>query len=203
MTSIALKFNARGLALGLVILGLLAFLAHALFNPQTGLSALSGPTSVSLVPPSTATVGELISVKLVVDNVLNLAGFQARVLVDPTQLRLTGAAILPDLSRTGRDIMSLGPVWPTIEGEIVDNPGWVALGAATCPVANCSVAGDARTASRLSSEGVSGHVELGLLQFMAASPGQYWIEVSNVKLVDPNGTALDTTLSGVWLTVTK
>ena len=200
MSSIALKFNARVLALSLVILGALAFLAYALFNPQTGLSATSGPTAVSLIPPESAVVGELISVKLVVNNVRNLACYQATVSIDPTQLRLTGAAILPDLSRTGRDILSLGPVWPTVDDDIVSDPSWVALGAATCPVADCSVAGDARTA-RLSSEGVSGRVELGLLQFMAGKPGEYWIEVSNVKLVDPYGTALDTTLNGVWLSV--
>ena len=200
MSSIALKSNTRVLALSLVILGALAFLAYALFNPQTGLSATSGPTAVSLIPPRSAVVGELISVKLVVNNVHNLAGYQATVSIDPTQLRLTGAAILPDLSRTGRDILSLGPVWPTVDDDIVSDPSWVALGAATCPVADCSVAGDARTA-RLSSEGVSGRVELGLLQFMAGKPGQYWIEVSNVKLVDPYGAALDTTLNGVWLSV--
>src|SRR6185503_8201466 len=97
---------------GLIILGALAVLAYALFNPQTGLSAFSGPTAVSLFAPRAAGVGELISVKLVVNNVRNLAGFQATVSVDPTQLRLTGAAVLPDLSRTGRDILDLGPVWP-------------------------------------------------------------------------------------------
>lgn len=202
MLSSAPKFNVRASALGLVILGALAFLAYALVNPQTGLSAASGPTTVSLVAPRSATVGDLIEVKLVVNGVRNLAGFQATVVVDPTQLRITGAAILPDLSRTGRDILSLGPVWPTIDGDIDPNASWVALGAATCPVADCSVAGDARVA-RLSPNGVSGRVELGLLHFMAAEPGQYRVEVSNVKLVDPQGTPLDTTLNGVLLTVTK
>ena len=202
MLSTALKFNARTPALALVILGALAFLAYALFNPQTGLSAASGPTAVSLVAPRSARVGELIEVKLVANNVKNLAGFQATVVVDPTQLRITGAAILPDLSRTGRDILSLGPVWPTINDDLDPNASWVALGAATCPVADCSVAGNARTA-RLSPNGVSGQVELGLLHFLATEPGQYWVEVSNVKLVDPQGTSLDTTLNGVLLTVTK
>jgi hypothetical protein len=207
MSSIALKLNARLLALGLIILGALAILAFALFNPQTGLAVLSanafsGPTALSLVAPRSATVGELIEVKLVANNVKNLAGFQARVSVDPTQLRITGAAILPDLSRGGRDILSLGPVWPVIEDDIDPNASWVAFGAATCPVADCSVAGDARDA-RLSLEGVSGRVELGLLHFLATEPGQYWVEVSNVKLVDPQGEPLDTTLNGVLLTVTK
>lgn len=202
MYSTALKFNARTLALGLIILGALAFLAYALFNPQTGLSAFSGPTAVSLVAPRTAMVGELIEVKLVANNVKNLAGFQASVSVDPTQLRITGAAILPDLSRGGRDILSLGPVWPVIDDDIDPNASWVALGAATCPVADCSIAGDARTA-RLSPDGVSGQVELGLLHFLATEPGQYWVEVSNVKLVDPEGAPLDTTLNGVLLTVNK
>lgn len=198
----ALKFNSRILALSLVVLGALAFLAYVLFNPQTGLSAASGPTAVSLVAPKTAVVGELISVKLVVNNARNLAGYQATVSVDPTQLRITGAAILPDLARTGRDILSLGPVWPTIDDDIDPNASWVALGAATCPVADCSVAGDVRTA-RLSPNGVSGRVELGLLHFIAATPGQYRVDISNVKLVDPQGTSLDTTLNGILLTVTK
>ena len=201
MSSIALKINARAWALGLIILGALAVLAYALFNPQTGLSAFSGPTAVSLVAPRSAGVGELISVKLVVNNVRNLAGFQATVSVDPTQLRLTGAAVLPDLSRTGRDILDLGPVWPEEADDNADiAPSWVALGAATCPVSDCSVAGDARKA-RLLPDGVSGRVELGLIQFMAAAPGQYLVQVSNVKLVDPQGAALDTTLNGILLTV--
>lgn len=202
MLSTALKFNARLFALGLVILGALAFLAFALFNPQTGLSAFSGPTALSLVAPRTATVGELIEVKLVANNVRNLAGFQATVGVDPTQLRITGAAILPDLSRSGRDILKMGPVWPVVDDDIVRDASWVALGAATCPVADCSVAGDARQAN-LKLEGVSGRVELGLLHFLATHPGQYWVEISNVKLVDPQGAPLDTTLNGVWLTVTE
>lgn len=202
MLAFAPKFNARIVTLGLVILGALVFLAYALFNPQTGLNATSGPTAVSLVAPKSATVGELVVVKLVVNNVHNLAGYQATVSVDPTQLRITGAAILPDLSRSGRDILSLGPVWPTIDDDIDPHASWVALGAATCPVADCSVAGDARTA-RLSPNGVSGRVELGLLHFLASKPGQYQVNISNVKLVDPQGASLDTTLNGVLLTVTE
>ncbi len=195
-----LKFNVRAPALGLALLGALASLAYALFNPQTGLSATSGPTAISLVAPRSATVGELISLKLVVNNVRNLAGFQATVSVDPAQLRLTGAAALPDLSRTGRDLLALGPVWPDDEEDSDAAPGWVALGAATCPVADCSVAGDARTA-RLLTDGVSGRVELALIHVLASQPGQYRVELSNVKLVDPLGTPLDTTLTSLSLTV--
>src|SRR5262245_10597271 len=110
MPSLALKLNGRAIALSLVILGALAFLAYALFNPQTGLSAFSGPTAVSLVAPRSATINELIEVKLVANNVRNLAGFQATVSVNPKELRITGAAVLHDLSRTGRDVLTLGPV---------------------------------------------------------------------------------------------
>jgi hypothetical protein len=178
----------------------LAFLAYALFNPQTGLSAASGPTAVSLVAPRTARVGELIEIKLVAANVTNLAGFQATISVDPAQLRLTGAAVLKDLERGGRDILTLGPVWPEEYLEADAPASWVALGAVTCPVSDCSVAGDARTA-RLLPSGVSGRVELALIHVRASQPGQYVIQLANVKLVDPQGTPLDTTINSLLLTV--
>ena len=177
----------RPLLLLLVIGSVLALLAlGAAFrqpNPATA-NAVDGETMVVLVAPASSAPNELLTVKLIVHNARNLAGFQATVRFDPNQLHPTGAALEDELARSGREVLRLDPVM---------REDSVALGAATCPVAQCSelpVEEIARPA-----QGVYGRVELATFQFIASTPGRYVLQLDEVQLVDPEGKPLATTIT--------
>jgi hypothetical protein len=169
----------------LLLLGAVAFKEGATVN------AAQQGTVVTLEVPDQTFAGEVISIKLAVNNAQNLAGFQSTLNYDSTNLQLTGATIEQDLTRSGRGLLRLGPV--RRESALV-------LGAATCPVANCSDH-EYDTAKRYP-QGVDGYVELAKIDFYTEAPGQYQLKLANVKLVDPQGNELGATSVSVPLTVT-
>jgi hypothetical protein len=155
----------------------LVFAAVARFDGRA--TAAQAGTTVSLEVPQGAAPGDLIEVRLVLDNARNLGGFQAAVHYDPAQLRLTGARLPEQLGTSGRDLLALGPVFRSDS---------VVIGAASCPVGNCSEVLQGRVQQEV--EGVSGHVELATLTFYVEQPGQYTLHLQGVKLVDPQGATL-------------
>lgn len=174
-----------GLGIGVTLL--LIGIAALSQRQQAAAQAAAAPTSLSLSVPEGVKAGDPITVRLVVDNARNLAGFQATIAYDPAQLRLIDVVFHDELSRSGRDLLPLGPV---------RRDGAVVLGAATCPVDRCEAAlGEAVTRQ---DQGVYGRVELASLSFLAASPGNYALGLDGTQLVDPNGNLLDAvTLSGM------
>jgi hypothetical protein len=142
-------------------------------------TAAQAGTTVSLEVPQGAAPGDLIEVRLVADNARNLGGFQAAVHYDPAQLRLTGARLPEQLGSSGRDLLALGPVFRSDS---------VVIGAASCPVGNCSEVLQGRVQQE--AEGVNGRVELATLTFYVEQPGQYTLHLQGVKLVDPHGATL-------------
>jgi hypothetical protein len=156
---------------------LFALAAVALLNGNA--TAAAEGTTVSLEVPQGAAPGDLIEVKLVADNAENLGGFQAAVHYDPAQLRLTGARLPEQLGNSGRDLLALGPVFRSDS---------VVIGAASCPVQNCSEVQQGR--AQQEAEGVNGRVELATLTFYVEQPGQYALHLQGVKLVDPQGATL-------------
>jgi hypothetical protein len=170
---------------GLTVLGAVLF----------GYSAVnaSQETTIELVPPSNATAGDLITVRVVARNVRDLGGFQSTVRFDPAQLRLTGATLADDLTHSGRDLMQLGPV-------LRDDAA--VLGAVTCPVGNCADAQPQRSFLRMLA-GVGGDVDLGDVSFVAATPGSYNLVLDNAQLVDPQGNRLTVRAVGATLTVSN
>ena len=173
---------------GVIILLVLA--SSVILNRDAQVSAAQQGTVVTLIPPDQAYPGELITVKLVVNNAQNLAGYQGTVRYGVNDLRLTGVIPAEGLSRSGRDIIPLEAVW----GE-----GTVVVGAATCPVADCN---DSQydTAPRYL-QGADGYVELSSLEFIAQAPGQYQMTLENVQLVDPQGNQLGAVSTNVVLEV--
>ena len=161
----------------LLALALLALAGGAFINGRA--TAAQAGTTVSLEVPQGAAPGDLIEVRLVADNARNLGGFQAAVHYDPAQLRLTGAQLPEQLGTSGRDLLALGPVFRSDS---------VVIGAASCPVQNCSEALQGR--AQQEAEGVNGRVELATFTFYVEQPGQYTLQLQGVKLVDPQGATL-------------
>jgi hypothetical protein len=177
----------RPMALTLAMVGTLLI---GMILVQTGIVGASGETVVTLVPVGDARSGELITVKVLVRNAKNLAGYQGSVSYDAAALRLTGASVDGDLSRGGRGVMPLGPVM---------GDGTVALGAATCPISDCA---DSQPAlARRSEHGINGTVNLGTLELLSSAPGSYQIDLAGVKLVDPQGNALEARVEPLTLEV--
>ena len=167
----------------LVILGLLV-----LNNPVNAATAQG--TSVVLELPRNAHVGELISVKVVANNVHNLAGFQVQANYDPSKIRATGVLVADDLKLSGRDLVKLGPV-------LSDKA--VIFGAATCPVRKCNDA-KPKQAQRIN-QGVNGRIELGTIELYTETAGQYVLSLEDVQLVDPQGNLLAATTTNAILSV--
>lgn len=172
-------------------LALIALVCAGIFALiQTGVVGASQEPVLVLEPVGEVHAGELITVKLVAHNVQNLAGFQATVQYGVDGLRLTGAGVPDGLSRSGRGLLPLGPVM--LDSSVV-------LGAATCPIGDCSTA-DLRSARRIDS-GVSGTVDLGTLEFYSATPGSYTLALDAVQLVDPQGAPVLVRTEGLTLDV--
>ncbi|HEX6287618.1 MAG TPA: hypothetical protein VFZ66_00430 [Herpetosiphonaceae bacterium] len=174
----------------LVVIAAVILVGMTLFN-QRAAASTSQVTTISLEPARSARVGEAITVRLVVTGARNLAGFQARVQFDSSNLRLVDASAAAELEGTGRDLLALQPVL---------REGAVSLAAATCPVANCHDTRHAR-AARIN-RGIDGRAVLGTLVFYTDQPGRYALSLDGVKLVDPQGSLLAVTTTNAVLDVT-
>lgn len=166
-----------------ILVTALALLALALFSRygRGAEAGAPGTAQVRLVQAPERRAGELLTVQVVAENAANLAGFQATVRFDPTQLRMTGATIEDELGGSGRDVLPLGPVLRAEEGIVV-------VGAATCPVGDCDQPYPFDATRRAS--GVSGQVILATLNFYTGQPGSYTLSLEEVQLVDPQGETL-------------
>lgn len=180
---LSLSSFSKNLRFRVLVAGLLALAGFAFLRPQfnQNVMAASGPTMVFLSQPAQVWVGETMVVKLMANNAKDLAGFQATISFDSAIVHLTSANLSADLSRTGRGLLTLGPIvgYDT-----------VTLGAATCPVLVCENLAEARVAHR-QTQGVSGWVELATLEVFIVAPGMHQLTLSEVQLVAPDGALLD------------
>lgn len=183
------KNQRTWLLVAALLSGLCLLVAGVIQSQQVGAAAASDAT-VRLVTQGQARTNAPIEVRLVANNVTNLAGFQAQVNYDPGLMRLTGALISDDLARGGRDVMRVGPVW---------RDGALGLGAVTCPVSKCSDTSGKQT-QRMTT-GLNGQVELGTVRFYIEKPGAYTLHLSDVQLVDPQGNVLPFSAADVTLNV--
>lgn len=174
----------------LLCVGALIFAGAAVVDRRVSASP-SGGATITLIAPAKARAGSLITVDLLAKDVRNLAGYQATVQFDSTQVRLVGASIADDLRGSGRDFLPLGPT---------EQDGAVVLGAVSCPVKQCSDPALAR-APRIPN-GINGQAKLGTVRFYAAAPGSYPLMLTDVRLVDPQGQFLPVTATSIVLNVT-
>jgi len=179
-----------GFSVSLAVITLLILLSMIILSRDTRVSAAQQDTIITLIPPNQAYTGELITVKLVVNNADNLAGYQATVRHGNSDLHLSEAIAEEGLSLSGRDMIPLAPVW---------QEDAVGLGAATCPVADCSDSQYDSAPRYL--QGANGYVELARLEFITSTPGQYNLTLENVQLVDPQGNQLGATPTNIVLEV--
>lgn len=187
MVRVTSQLRSRRTALIAIVAAALALVVALV---QAGIVGASQDTVVTLVPTGEANVGELITLKLVANNARDLAGFQSSVQFDPTNLRMTGASVEGALGREGRGLVPLGPVM---------TDGKVALGAATCPIADCG--SGTGTFSRAVETGVNGSVELGTIEFVSSAAGSYTLNLDGVQFVDPQGNKLNVRVEPFVLTV--
>jgi hypothetical protein len=181
----------RSFALPLAAILIIASLLWAVGSRSGFLATGMAPSArVSLVTPEDARPGEIIRVALVATDVQDLAGFQGTVHFDRAQLRLTGAIIGDDITRTGRGLLPLGPVLRETSAVV---------GAATCPAA-CGEPRPARV--ERPRPAVAGQVNLATIEFYTEQPGQYELSLDGVQLVNPQGARMPVTVSGASLQVT-
>ena len=162
-------------------------------------------TTVTFEVQGQARVGQPVIVRLVARGARDLAGFQALVGFDASQLRLTSASIeRSGLNRGNREVFPLGPalIQPLTtdgEDEVVAGPSAVALGAATCPVKTCSDRN--RDKASRDPNGVNGRVELGRVEFYTEVAGRYDLTLADLVLVDPAGNRLPVAASNLVLEI--
>jgi len=171
----------------LCVLGVLAAVATISFGYNT--ARASQETRVELVSTGSARVGEPFTVKLVVENSHNLAGFQSSVNYDAAVVKVGDVTFADGLKSNGRDMLPLGPT---------GREGLLILGAATCP-GDCTSAEPWNNAK--ATVGVDGRVELADLSFYSDVPGSYELKLDNVKLVDPQGNLLTTVTANTVIQV--
>jgi hypothetical protein len=178
----------KSMLLALAI-GLTVSVTILILGKGATVSASQQGTVVGFELPAEAYTGELITVKLVVNNAQNVAGFQATVTYDQNSLT-TSAYIEGGLEASGRDILLLDPV--PREGAIV-------LGAATCPAADCGNAYASQGPQQV--RGGHGYLELAALELNTDIPGSYELKLENVKLVDPQGNPLAASVNNAVLVI--
>lgn len=188
MTPSRLTVPGRWFA-AICIPGLLVILAFGLYSSNAG--AAAADPLVRLSVSGQARVGQPVVVDIVAENVRNVAGYQADIGFGDS-LGFVKGGVADGLRGSGRDLLTFGPI---------ERDGSVTLGAASCPASGCNVA-NPRKAGRITN-GVSGRFVLAQLEFAAAAPGQYTLDLSNVKLVDPQGNLITTAAQGINVSVTR
>lgn len=170
--------HRRLYAMMLVLAGLILGSIFIVFSSQASAGSENTPRVV-LVAPKNVQVGEPATIKLLVLDARNTAGFQTTINFDQAAITLDSAILGQGLAASGRAMLPLGPI--TREGA-------VSLGAATCPTSKCAST-QYKSAGR-QRNGVNGRIELAELVVTATQAGQYNLTLSNVQLVDPEGMPL-------------
>lgn len=116
---------------------------------------------------TTVAVGQNFTVNLVVDNAINLAGFQAKVSFNPNTLSFVSATLGSFLSTTGRSVSPLGPM-------INNTTGTVTYGSYSFG---------------LDPLGPNGNGTVAIFTFRAKAVGQSNLDLSNIQMNDPYGTS--------------
>jgi hypothetical protein len=174
--------------LSLFIIGLLVCIGLVSLRPSWVNAALNapatfGPTTVFLSSATQVPLGQSTTLQLLVHNAKNLAGFQATLTFDPNVIHLTQAQVSAELSATGRGVVALGPYI---------RPQAATVGAATCPILDCTNLTAARQALS-EPPGVSGQITLAEFEIVVVAPGAHTLMLSEVQLVAPDGALLDAT----------
>ncbi|MFQ6058289.1 MAG: cohesin domain-containing protein [Anaerolineae bacterium] len=82
-------------------------------------SAAALTTGLRIEPPSTqAVVGQSLTLQVMIDEAVDLSGFEFHLTYDPAVLRAEGAALGPFLGSTGRSTSPLGPQIDNVAGTL-------------------------------------------------------------------------------------
>lgn len=140
--------------------------------------------TLAFVLPEPAAAGEMITVTLVVEDAIDLAGFQVELSYDAAGLKYASAAPAAAFAGSSRQVLPLGPV---------RKEGAVLLGAATCPVADCDAVLYEQARSGVTAAGSV--IELATFSFFVRESGTHEIHLSEALLVDSSGNPLLSTPS--------
>jgi hypothetical protein len=175
------RFTPVALTAMLILLSVLVAAAWEL----TGTSA-EGPI-VEILAPTQGRVGEAVELTLIVRNVSNVGGYQARALFDASTARFGGINHSSgDVAATGRFVQTIGP------GEIA---GGASFGMYSCATRSC----DATTSKPVTS-GASGDVTLGTISILPDAAGSLTIVISGLRIADTSG--VDIPIAHDSLTIT-
>ena len=153
--------------------------AAAVFT-SNAIQGQQGQPSLYLALPTAAAIGDTIIVRLMADNVVNLAGFQAAITYDKGSISFLQAAAGQGLTANNTDIFPIGPA---------RFANTVVFGAAACPTMNCTAA--IHDSASQSIEGVSGTaVELAAFHFVVQKAGEHDFMLNEAMLVDKQGRPL-------------
>jgi general secretion pathway protein D len=125
-------------------------------------------TSLALLPATAhAAPGAAFAQTVRLEDVANLAAYQADLVYDPALIRVEAVTIGPFLGSTGRTVTPVGPVIDNTAGRVT----FGAFSFGTQP-------------------GVSGSGDLAVVHFQAMTAGQTTLEVQHPSIADPQGNPL-------------
>ncbi|QIN84367.1 hypothetical protein GBA63_18260 [Rubrobacter tropicus] len=161
------------LVVGTVLLALCAGI------PDVTRSARADPgPSFRISAPERVDVGQPIKIMLSVENATNLGGYETNLVFDRQAANLVGfSQTNGNLSRSGRDVESLGPV---------EQPWGISIGAFSCPTGECTRSDEPPEAAR----GVGGAVEPFAVTMVPNRTGVLEFELAETKFVDATGNLL-------------
>lgn len=138
----------------------------------------AGPVPLELTAPGGAQVGERVTFTLKGRGLRGLAGFQVALKFDAAGLDFAMAELSGNL-----------PEDRTIQVGPVESQGVVYMGAASCPVEGCGQRTDYRSAERRPAL-LAGDPELATFVFYVRAPGDYHIQVDEIRLFDAAGRSI-------------
>ena len=155
--------------------------------PAATPGAAAQTPALLLTAPAQIAIGARLTLALTLQNGADLGGYQANLHFDPAAAHFNGMEHdLGALRLAGRDVEPLGPV---------EQPGGVAFGAYSCPVARCVGARDgARQA-----HGGAGTIALATIDIIADRSGTLELALTAAPFVDAAGAPL--AVAGVSQTI--
>lgn len=145
-----------------------ALVAHNQLAPQ-----------VFLELPETALPGEWVTIQLKATGAVDVAGFQADLSFDTTQMSLGTAQVNEALAR-GRDLISFG---------YIQHENGVVIAAAVCPVSDCASAQYSLSEAPPPTE-LTDPITLAEYTFRVRTGGTISVELADILLVDSAGNLL-------------
>lgn len=184
------RFFVGGLALRLLLVGVVVVAAAAIGMTQRGhIGEAAGP-QLKLDAPTKANVGEPVEIQLKVQHAADVAGYSTNVVIDPMSSHFRSVLQRQnDLRKLGRDVVPLGPFQS-------EDGSRTTVGAYSCPVNACVDA-----VGKPKKRGGNGTVTLATITIVPDQAGALVVRLDQTKFVDSLGNQVNVDLSQSTVTV--